>query len=570
MKLYFLIALLLSSTISHAAETVTPSSPILINESLQKLIDIDGVKPLYEDCKSRYSTQKIEDILNCLWTEVGKKKELKKKIQTVYTEELKSKGEASANPTNDRSPASVSSNKVSLTSRETNVAINYEANPAVDALSKFYAKKLDEVLNAEKALTKDELKKGTILAVDHKQFIELYKSELGKTIINAFTSYCIDTDPSKATCSSAGEKKWNCEDADYAISDDKVEREKNRKDNIASLATADLDGNSKESIKWKTCIAKVTTYCKDDSSETSKRSCLIVDYVKAARKNIIIADKQIDAYKELNSKNYMNAVQNTKAITDLKKTSSDSLLELTSADVKESLKAPTEKEAKDFENCYKDNVIVNMAACKQYLSTNTDGNNKAIAELGMRQIAQEGVLEDQLNSSDDRVRDYLKEEGYSKNEIATMTDKDNIESIKKQILERYRAQKTAIIKEMAAKIESKTSTADAKIDAKDLSKIALIKEEMSKRSEDLENLVRFNNIVASYLDVNDSSTKKSERNTASLFAEAKSMKEDQAKVLNKQIEKAKLTDQKGTANSVDLNVEDINTLLKYETKEKTK
>jgi hypothetical protein len=542
---------------------------IVINESLQKLMNIDGVEPIYKDCQQRYSIEtdtQSTDQLTCLWDAVKKNTQLKKKVQEVYAQELKGEKTSSED---GRAPASASS--LSLTARKASIATDYESDPAVAALSDYYGKKLDVILSPEVALTAEERKKNTILSVDHRQFIDLYKSELGKTIINAFTSYCLDTKPDSCACSAAEQKvcvedkeKCKCAASSCVISSDETERKKNRASNLESLKVADLKSNSTDAIKWNMCIGSVSKSCisnpPKELEETNKRACLIMDYVKSARKNIMVADTQKTFYDDLNSTQTANIAGNMKAITDLKKTSSDALLDMSSTDVKTAMERPMKSNIKELEGCYKDGVIVNAKACEKYLSVNKDENDTALAELGMRQIAQEGILEQELSSSDQKVRDYLKEEGFSKQEIESMTaDKKSIEQVRKEILERYANQKSAIIKEMADRIANKTSSTDGKIEnnSSNLSKLETIKKELESRSSDLQNLVYFNNVVSSYLEISDGKGTNS-RNTASLFAEANSLEKDQAELMKDQIDKAKLKDQKGSANTTNLEVQTIN------------
>ena len=548
---------------------------VVVNESLQRMIEIKGVKPIYEKCdKSVKPNSDISvrgpDVFNCLWEVVKKDEKLKEQVLKAYKEETKKiepdkETQLTQTTTLGRAPASSSSE--SLISKNNNVANDYGADPSVKALSDFFGKKLDEILNPSKGLTKDEIKNGVILTVDHKKFIDLYKSELGKTIVSAFTSYCIDTDPEKYKCSELKEG-FSCKGSEVIIDEDSGIRKGHRDENIKSLKIANLDGNSKESAKWQYCISQVTPNCKADNSskESSKRACLIVDYVQAAKQNIIVADRQLEDYKLLGGST-ANLAENMKEVSDLNKTSSDSLLELTSKDVKDSLKDSHAKTTKEFEACYKDDKIVDAEACKKFLNTNTDENAKALVELQMRQEMQQEKLETALKS-DDTVKEYLKQEGFETKEIESLTkDKGAVENARKEIMDRFKAQKDAIIKEMAAKIQKTVSTENGKItnSEPDKTKLEKIGEELKNRKDDLANLVQFNNIVSSYISISDSKGKSAGRNTASLFAETNSMEAEASKVLIKNRDAAKLTDQKGKSTSVDLNVKTINEqLIDYE------
>lgn len=573
-------ATLLVAADKNAPKVNEVSSGIVINDSLKKLMDIDGVEPIYSNCQKNFATEsenRTEKVIDCLWKGVKADAKLKKTVQEVYAQELK----GAKTTSEGRSPASASN--VPLTARTTNIATDYESDPAVAALTDFYGKKLDAVLNPEVALTDEERKNNTILSVNHRQFIDLYKSELGKTIVSAFTSYCLDTDPATNSCTDAQleacteKDKSNCSCQSFTISDSAVDRMDHRKKNIEKIKIADLKTGSGDAERWQKCILSVTKSCKKDvstiltQSETTKRSCLVMDYVNSARKNIIVADEQITFYNDMAKDQTAQIAGNMKEITDLKKVSSDVLLEMSSTDVKTALEKPMKAKLKDLEGCYKDGTIVNVAACKKYLNTNREENEVALAELGMRQIAQEAILEEELGS-DQKVRDYLKEEGYSANEIKTMTaDKEGIAEVKDQILKRYANQKAAIIKEMADRIKEKTAVAEGTVTPKgDISKLDQVKAELESRSTDLQNLVYFNNVVSSYLQIDDGKGKLT-RNTASLFAEANTLEKEQAKLIKDQIKSADLKDQKGAANTTNLDVNTINSnFLNYKDKEKEK
>ncbi len=551
-----------------AAEKSGVQGDIVVSNTLQKMLDIQGVKPIYETCKKDYpdaltNPDKAEQLPQCIWEGVKKNSDLKKQVMQIYADTNKSEN------TNGRSPASSKTNMVTSTK---SVTTDYSSDPSVKALSDFYGKKLDEILNPNAGLTEEERKKNIILTVDHRKFIDLYKSELGKTIISAFTSYCLDT------------YAQSCSDGLCLIKKNERDMNDDRKTNIESLKNINLDLNASHATKWNNCIFSVTKVCDgpqpssssadpDDFKYSQQRACLIVDYVKVARKNIQVADTQKDFYDKLAKEGTVRIDSNMKIIEDGEKASSDSILKITKKDIQDSLKDPMQENLSEMDACYdaKTDTIKNVEACKQFLSTNKNANEAALAELGMRQIAQEEMLTEELQS-DDKVREYLKEEGYKDEDIQKMTaSKDSIEDIRQQILNRFKNEKEAIIKEMAAKIQDKTSTEEGKIDAKDISKLSKIREDLSQRSTDLSSLMQFSNIVSSYLQTNNEATKEKSRNTASLFAEANSMDGDDKKALQEQIKKAGLKenkDKKDSTSSVNLEVGELNkSFIKYDTKD---
>ncbi len=541
---------------------------VAVDETLLKMFQVPGVKAKHEDCVKR-NAKFTENVPTCVWKEISD--DQRKAVQAIYAAEAKAnKSNAGSN---SRAPAS-DKGDTTLTGKVLPAKTDYSSDPAVQALSEYYGKKLNEILDPSQALTLEEQKAGKILSTDHKKFIDLYKSELGKTIISAFTSYCLDTKDD--TCHSG--------DPYCLIAKKDEDRKKDREENLKLLKSNGLDLNSKsnQSKKWNNCIVSVPKVCEiklattaaaaSENEEYSKqRACIIVDYVKAARKSIMVADEQKKFYDDLAKANGTGGgiAENFQAITDENKTSADSILAITSKDVEDNLKKTTKDNLAEFDACLDKSKNINEELCKKFLNTKTDVNSNSITELGLRQNAKEEALKEELNSSNAKVVSYLKEEGFEEKEIKSITeDKTSLEKIKTQILARYAAEKDAIIKEMARRIDSKTSSEDGKLDTvTNKSKLDTIRSAISNKSSELANLVQFNNIVSSYLSI-DTGNKKIERNTASLYAEVKTMNKDEAKILGERIKDAKLVEKK---NNADLDVDTINeSFLNYDELEKKK
>jgi hypothetical protein len=525
---------------------------VVVSEDLQKLLTVPGVQAIFDTCK----TKDLKKISECIWEDARMTPEKKKQVQAIYSKEIESK-------TIDSKGRSIAStDKTNLTGRSTTVGIDYASDPAVAALSEYYGKKLDEIM----APTKADLSAGKIVTVDHTKFIELYKSELGKTIISAFTSYCLETDP-ETCCVDANNPK--CE---KACKIDENKREEHKAVNLASLSNANMDIKGNDSLKWNKCIKDVTDVCFETttiSSYSAQRACVVVDYVKAARKNILIVDDQAEFYKDYQNNNKgLTLLRNEKVkIVEGEEASADAILEMTSKDVEETLKASTAAQKKEMEACIDPvtNMIADINSCKKFLNTNKDANVAAVTEFGLRQLAQEDTLKEQLDSGDDKVKAYLKEEGFAPEKINELSNKENIENTKAQIIERYKAEKKAIIAEMASRIGGKTVSEDGQVTNTkgDQDKLQSIQAQLSSRGSDLANLVKFNNIVTSYLNIEDGEGKQS-RNTASLFAESKTLQGEDAKTFQENIKEAGLSDKKNSSN---LNVDTINdAFLDYDKK----
>lgn len=523
---------------------------IVIDENLKKMLDVPGVKEVYVECqKEKKALEKMPD---CIWGKLSADK--KKKVQEVYAKEIKPKVDAAA-----RAPASgvkdSGTTELSLTARENNLGVDYASDPAVQALSKHYGEQLDKILKPENS----DVAANKIVTVDHSKFSELYKTELGKTIINAFTSYCIDTSPTTCCRETDQQKDQECMRKTCEINEDT--KKKDREANIKSLTGADLNTNSLVAKKWTKCITDVPKACysgTNKTSESSRRACLIVDYVKAARKNILIVDEQKVFYDSIKADKNIQIADNMK-IVDGEAASADAILQMTSTDVKDKLKDSTDAMVKESEACLGPDgkTITNIAQCKKFLSLNKDANEDAVTDFGLRQLAQEDTLEEELKS-DKRVKDYLKEEGFAQEQIDKLTaDEESLDKTRQEILDRYKAEKRAIIADMAKKVTDKTvGSEDGKImqTQTDVSKLQAIKDQLKNRGEEIASLIKFNNIVSSYLAIDEGNGKQS-RNTASLFAEAKGMEEKEKAQYEQKMNEAGLVDNKSSAN---LSVETLN------------
>lgn len=529
-----------------------------MDSTLEKLLTIKGVDSIYKDCDKTHGKEglnKPEEIPGCIWRAVGSNASLKSQVMAVYNESLK--GQKKDKTDGGRAPASAS-DKGMMTARKTAVATDYNSDPTVKALSDLFGSKLNEILDP----SAEEAKNGTLISVDHKKFSELYKSELGKNIVNAFTSYCLGTNQADSTCSSTG----ICE----------YDEKKYKQTNIDNLKGADFGDKSPDKDRWMNCISAVPQICyegKAPSAASKTQACLIMDFVKSARKNIMAIDSQDKFYEDLR-KNKTTAIAGNFKAMDEEKSKNDVLTQVTSSDLeKEYVKADGTKakvsdvnEAlkKEVEECYdKQNQVKGLDKCKKFLSTSVKENEAAIAEFGIRQEIQGEQLKEKLTDAA-AVTAYLKEEGFEDDKIKAMTDAGNLEKTKQEILDRFKAEKEAFIAHMRQKVEDKTSSKEGDISQDDSSKMDKIKASFANRTTDLGNLIKFNNVVSSYLEVGDAKDKnaKLERNTASLFAEVQNMKGDEAAAYKKSLESAKLTDKKNNSN---LDVKQINDILKYKT-----
>ncbi|MFA6238504.1 MAG: hypothetical protein WC635_14315 [Bacteriovorax sp.] len=555
-------------------------------ETLQKLLTVKGVDVQYKLCQDKYKD--IAEIPKCIWE--GDKsipplsEDIRKQVQAMYAQETAAKG---------RSPASGSSETSNLTNKSKKLGEDYMSDPAVVELSKVFQKKLNEAMLGDEEAQKD---KKTIAAVDHSKFNDIYRTELGKTIVNAFTSYCLEADfenYGNVTAKKKCKDKKN-EDIPCAVTILCEEKDKQTciNDNLKSLkGNLSLSTETKandDADKWTRCISSVSNVCYADSDYdysgassassaqlkySKNKACIIMDYVKSARKNLLITEDQKKYYDSLGAGTSFQ-ISNAKQVAVTEKNSIDTVTTVTSKEVEDSYQKSNDVLKKELEKCIDGTgKISDQEICKKFISMDTESKEKALTEFGIRQFALEDKIKEKFDDKGE-VAKYLKEEGYSKEKIAAMTSNDpDIEKIKQEIRDRYTSERDAIISSMADKIKKQTTTKDGVLDTTtkpDQDKLKDIRDELSQRPENLKQLVHFNNVVSSYLEIDKGSAGKS-RNVASLFAEikggAKNIKglddtEKQIKEIGKAANTAGLKSEKGET-PTELGIDTLNGLFKY-------
>ncbi len=482
MKKSFLLCLMTISIV-QAADTTTGgfvNGDVQVNDALTKMMAVEGVKPIYDDCKKDTSNNTGEKLSTCLWDKIKINSALKEKVLAASKEAAKSDPSGSA------------------------IKEKFSTDPAMQKLGEVISAKLkDALFGAEATRDKDNLK-----AVDQKSFNDIYRAELNKTMVDAFMSYCLDT------VGTSGVTKKALDDA--------------RTENLKELNNSDpqkvktfLTPNDGNPNKWNTCIAGITTDCKAPTpTEKSRRACLVTQYVDSARKNISAITETDKVFDNMKSGS-KNLIQN-----DLK--SLDSLVTVTSKDVETAYKDTTEAAKKEMDKCLQ---TKSEQDCKQFLNTATTANETGSIEFALQQHADAenfGLKVDKIKTPEE-MKAFLEEQGYKKDKIDTMDlNAQSISDIQKEIKDRYANEKEALIKEMNDRISNKTAVKDGKIDANatgDKSKLVTIQTELQARTANMTNLFKFSNIVSGYLTVDVTQNgKKSDqtRNTASMASELNS------------------------------------------------
>ena len=437
------------------------------DDQLTKLLNIPGVQPLYDNCKKTQPT----DIPTCLWTAVSANTVLQKQV-------------LDAAKANDKLASP----------NELGIAENFSTDPALQKLGDIMKKKLNEALYGDPDYDKKTLSQ----TVDQKNFNDIYRTELSKTMVDAFLSYCLDTVPS---VSGPDDFKTN------------------RANNVAKIKS-DPKSLTDKNNKWDNCIRNISDDCKNANTKYQKdRACLVIQYVEASKKNIKVLDTTDQNYFNVNQGGPVNTGANFKQ-NDLK--SLAALTTVTSKDIDNAYKDTSDKANKDIEDCLQKN---DDNKCKEFLSTNTKSNQDGVAEFTLRQLADKADFDNKIDAvkSKDDLAKFLSSRGYSDEAIKEM-DLSKIEDVKAKIKKRYENEKTALISDMNKRVEAKTSKNDGNVNkTDDSSNLINIQKELESRNQNMQDLTFFDNVVSAYLTaevtINGKKVDNPERNTASLAAE---------------------------------------------------
>jgi hypothetical protein len=514
------------------------------NPTLAKAMDIDGVKVIYQSCFDHYHQGGAGQIsgnklMSCLWEGddkagiqgVAKQEELKKEVLAATEKDKSGKSEQSIR-------------------YQQSVKVQKDLDPGLKALQEHYKKKLEEALYGDRSgdKFKDKLIKSE-KTVDQRVFFELHQSQLGKNVIAAVSSYCIEAelDANDAPMIDEDQKDTtrsnNLKKLHVTTNDNKSVEAKGDWDkcimNIQhvchqpnELVKVDKDGNKTGSITvfsrtslMEACQDKqdpslnpdqVDEICDKVVNYSQERACVVTQYITEARQNLDTIAKTIEGYDKLKITNrgpatvkFYNSAKDDKSIDDL--------TSITSGEAIESGYAQANKDdLAEIEKCLKDR---DQELCAKFLNAEKDKSYAMLAELKLKQEAAAERLEAIADDDKEKIKELLLEEGYSEEDATQMA---SIDGIKAQIEEKYAAKKDAILRDMAKQIDSTTVTKDSldlSDNSEDIAKLNKMKAELESKTQEFAELVHFNNIISGYLEIKGGEDEEAQRNTASIARE---------------------------------------------------
>lgn len=567
-----LLFLIIFSHSAYAEEKKATSKMVVSsveeNEDLRKLLKIPGVQKIYDQCKAL--NKSLKDMPACIWEDVAKDQNLKEMVLAAYKETITYKD---ANNKNIKD----------LTANQTNIRMNFSAeqNKGYEKLAEIIGKKLHESLYGEKP---DPEK---LVAIDHTKFHDLYKTELSKAIVDSMTNYCLKTDLStpfenmNSISSCEDEQCLNVKPGAELVECKKAAKGKCLNLSFSTAPSTNMETNLKamnegtinESMVT-ACMSSIPANCSKNEgdnppSAAKKEACVVVENLKAIRKNLVLNEKLLKVYEETAGVNNPTNIAMDK-ITRVSGEKDDTMktITVTSADVEKAYREQDEILKREALDCEKNPQLAN---CSKFLDTNKDEKEKAVIEYGLRQFAQGDEIQTNLDSKNKNVfKEYLERLGYSKEKIEELlADENSLKKVKDLIEQKFKSQKESIIAELAERVDKTTTAKNGSSTEEDSNKYKQIGVELANKTETLKNMVRFNNIASSYLTIKDkdegrnpSSAGKVKANTASLKEE---LNADKNNPNNKKVSDNKkdiLADPKGSGNAF-LEVQDLNEILGF-------
>lgn len=451
-------------------------------DALAKAMEIPGVKEVYTNCKQPGRSN--SDVSDCLWKNLddGKKEQVLQVIeQTKDGKKLDARYE------------SVSTGGLEGSQKK-----------GFENLEKYLNEKLSAVLFEEVSGDKKFIQQKV---AGQEVFYDLFKTQVGKNIISAFSSICLDAEyATKTTTGPDGQPQTTIS---YTIDSDSTKRKAARDKNLQDAAS--FSSSSKQN--YMECIKLTPTYCSctvDPATKTcvdnmkdgytKMRACEVVNYIKAAKQNLIAIDKIKKGYDELdmvetNDPSYFSGNEKGKTVDDLTTVTSGEFV----AESKFHEGSVADKEK--IEECVKNKDL--GEECSQFLEEQDEDfigeqmlRNKALAEKLKEDLKDDGNLEK-----------YLKDQGYSDEKIKEMMAGD-IENLKAEITGRYELQKNQVIeslsKKLAAATNQNTNLSPEEVEQEKLNRLTTIGHELSQKTENYAQLIHYSNVVAGYLDVQSS------------------------------------------------------------------
>lgn len=424
-------------------------------------------------------------------------------------------------------------------------ALNFQKDANYKAVYSYMNERLETALYGDKANPNDQ----KLHLVDHKNFYELYKSQISRKFLLDTSSYCMEVFGPKANANdtraaddvSYDYKKWMEDKIKAGNAKDIGDEFQTCLVSIPCNCFGGLDAAKYCPSKDKAGKGTGIKYVSDD--KVKQQACLLTSRLKALKQEML-ALKQIDeGYNQLGAGGAINSNNVVKYDPTEKEKSADDLT-LIGTDDYTKASAELDTKTKEFKKkCDNPTVKLTDAECSD-LST-IDSNKYADVQLEYQLKTK--ALADNIEQMDaDKLKEYLKDQKKTDAEITQLFADHNqdFKAIKDQIKNQVKTEREQIIKEIADQINQNSVITDNDNSKNTLNANSKVRTVAENQVERTKRLIQYNNIVTAYLSTSSGSgkghyTKGLEREIASESSGGKKDEDyfkqlrDQQKILSK-------------------------------------
>ena len=387
---------------------------------------------------------------------------------------------------------------------------------ALDGLRKHFKKKLSEAIRAG-------FDDGKPVFINPKTIYDLYEQRVGKSVIEATTSFCFEAELVE------GEK--------YKIEEhDRQKRRKVRENRLQALQVPSNGAGGEQVVAafkpWSECIVSIAPACFKEGEEakaadpyTRKRSCEVVNYLQAMK-------KALKATKEI-KKALSESIAKASFDLDINVYSggghpggvgTNEATTITSRDIAQSqYQQEADALREQLEECKK-NGSGKSLECENVLVGQEEGRQAqdeaaaiALATKAKREKMEEFIEEAQ--NVDGLIDEELKKIGIDEEGKEEYLEKLGIEEpkdiLKKLTLDRYDAERETLVTSLQERLDKRIKKTEEEGANQGITTLG---EELAANVEEYKQLLHFNNVVSSFLDVK-SADGQSFRNTSALVLE---------------------------------------------------
>ena len=163
--------------------------------------------------------------------------------------------------------------------------------------------------------------------------------------------------------------------------------------------------------------------------------------------------------------------------------------------------------------------IINPEACKKFLNTNQEDDARAIIQMKAEKEKRAKLLATLIEEKDtEKIKELLLSDGYEEAEAEKLAQRviDDKDGMALLIQNRYENRMDALIESTTKKMNAISVIEINENNQEAINKLKDIKDNLKNKTKEFAELVHFNNIVTSYLDITDGDGK-----TAKNIASAK-------------------------------------------------